>query len=520
MRRALSLGLAVLAAGGMVVAPANAATSTMGRITANAPTTAPSGAAAVLGHGLAQKLAAATPATRLVVLVHGTSRDAAVHAVAAAGMKRLLVLESIGVPAAVGTATQIRSLLHQPGVTYVEADAPLALTTDTSVRATHTDVALRTFIDRAGKPRFTGAGHSIAIVDSGVDGTHPMFKRRDGSSKVVRNLKIVCLDARVAYVSTSNGQVPPNPCPSGKTSDPFLVDAPNNDSDTISVGGHGTHVASIAAGVPTRDGRLTLSGTAPGADLVAISTGYTVSVLTSDVALDWIARNHTNPCAGAGRTCNPITVVNNSYGSEGGGAFDPKSATAKITARLVAAKVVMVWANGNGDFSNDGGNGSDNRSNPEGQNPLGGVISVANYDDGGSGTRDGRIDPTSSRGNKTQPNTWPDLAAPGTNITAACRPSLAVCSSGESDPNFGTISGTSMASPHVAGIVALLQQARPGITPAQVETVLENTAYRFATSAPWGRDTRNLATVTPSSFDRGHGLVDTLRALQAVLAKP
>ena len=455
-------------------------------------------------------LAKAAPADRLVVLVRGTDGAAAEHAVAAAGLHRITVLRSVGVVAASGTAAQIAELQHASGVVHVEPNLPLDLyADDTADVASRTAAARATtspVLDPQGHP-YTGAGHTIAIVDGGIDGTHPMFRRPDGTSKVVRNFKVACPPELLSGVDT---------CPS----DHLLVDmaqTPHNDTDSISAGGHGTHVASIAAGVPVQFGKRTLMGTAPGADLVGISVGTGINILTADIALDWIARNHSNPCADLGKKCNPITVVNNSYGPDGGGEFDPASTTAQITSQLVKDGVVMVWANGNGDTTdtnNRGGDGTKNRSNPEAQNPLPGVIGVANYDDQEIGTRDGTLDSTSSRGDASRPATWPDVSAPGSNITAACRPYLAICSSQESDPNFGTISGTSMASPHVAGIVALLQQAKPGITPAQVEDALEDTAHRFQFGAGYAPDPTN--PTTPSSFDKGHGLVDATAALQDV----
>ena len=515
-----------------------------------------------LSTGLVAALRDAPAGQRLSVLVHGTSKQAALDAIDAAGLEVLLVLESIGVPAAIGTPEQITALTAQRGITYVEADAKLELLLDTALHATRTDEAHTTTFDTScetttteggpaaghsqgnGRGRgnaaptttttcdqvgpFTGAGQSIAIVDSGVDGTHPMFQRADGTSKVVRNMKVACVEGVVWFndnptTPEENDRVPGNLCnAAGEGTDAFLVDVPTNDTDTISAGGHGTHVAGIAAGFPTvlDDGR-TISGTAPGADLVSISVGAGISILGSDIALDWIARNHANPCASQGATCNPITVVNNSYGPDGGGEFDPESATAKITERLIADGVVVVWANGNGLLSDTsaqpGGDGTENRSNPEGQNPLPGVISVANYDDGGTGSREGSLNPSSSRGDATRPATWPDVSAPGSDITSACRPYLAICSSSESDPNYGTIGGTSMAAPHVAGITTLLREANPSITPGEIELALENTAHRFQFGAPYWTQADAGNPDSPTSYDKGHGLVDTMAALGAVL---
>jgi Subtilase family. len=146
-------------------------------------------------------------------------------------------------------------------------------------------------------------------------------------------------------------------------------------------------------------------------------------------------------------TCPPIKVTNNSYGPSGGGEFDPNSATVKIQRALAAEGVLTVWANGN-----DGGNGAESLSNPPGMDPTPG-ISVASYFDKGNGTRDGEVSSYSSRGKKGDP-TYPDISAPGEDITSACRPYLAVCSTGLDPRNgpglldlgtFNTISGTSMA---------------------------------------------------------------------------
>lgn len=81
---------------------------------------------------------------------------------------------------------------------------------------------------------------------------------------------------------------------------------------------------------------------------------------------------------------------------------------------------------------------------------------------------------TSSRGmNRALPDIIkPDIAAPGTNILAAV---------GVGDPNpaeWGLMSGTSMASPHVAGAGALLRSLYPSLTPAELQSLLMTTAYR------------------------------------------
>jgi len=296
---------------------------------------------------------------------------------------------------------------------------------------------------------------------------------------------------------------------------------PNSvDTDTISGGGHGTHVNGIVAGRPTTlsDG-TTLSGAAPGASLVDISTGAVLLIVGADSALNWVLENHDHPC-GAGvsaASCPPIKVSNNSYGPTGGGSFDPNSATVKLQRALAADGVVTVWAAGN-----DGGDGSASMTNPPGQDPTGGILSVASYYDEATGTRDGKVSDYSSRGAAADPSTWPDLSAPGEDIDSSCRPYLPICSTGLAPKNgpgpldigtFNTISGTSMAAPHIAGIVAQLFQADPGATPAQIESALKGSAYRYTDGAPY-----TSAGGYTSSYDKGTGLVDVVAAVARLTA--
>ena len=150
---------------------------------------------------------------------------------------------------------------------------------------------------------------------------------------------------------------------------------------------------------------------------------------------------------------------------------------------------MTVWANGN-----DGGDGSASLSNPPGMDPTGGILSVASYYDQDTGTRDGAVSEFSSRGAAGDQSTYPDISAPGENITSSCRLYLPICSTGLDPGNgpgpldigtFNTISGTSMAAPHIAGIVAQLFQANPAATPAQVEDAMKTTAYKYTDGAAY-----------------------------------
>ncbi len=463
------------------------------------PLTASAGAdlAPVSAH-LSGTLGSLTGAGQALVMVHGDTLADAEDAVAEAGMTRKFAFEKIGVVGALGTAQQIQEVRAQDGVTYVEGNAPIEFFQETSNTATRGLEAAQTLTGADGKP-LTGTGVSVAVIDSGVDPTHPYFREADGSSAVVANLKTVCepLTETVCTVQRVPGSV---------------------DTDTLSGGGHGTHVSGIVAGNPTTltDGG-TLQGAAPGAKLVSVSTGAVLFIIGADAALNWVLENHAAPC-GPGvpaSTCPPIKVTNNSYGPSGGGDFDPNSATVKLQRALVKEGVVSVWANGN-----DGGDGSESLSNPPGQDPTGGILSVASYYDQDTGTRNGTVSDYSSRGKAGDQSTYPDISAPGEDITSACRVYLPICMTGLDPRNgpgpldlgtFNTISGTSMAAPHIAGIVAQMFQANPNATPAQVESALKRTAHKYTDGAPY--ESGPLGT---TSFDKGYGLVDVVAAAGAL----
>jgi serine protease AprX len=265
-------------------------------------------------------------------------------------------------------------------------------------------------------------------------------------------------------------------------------------------------VAGIAVGneLTLLDGTR-VGGVAPGARLVMLSAS--TALVDIEGALRWVLRHHAAPCGPAvpAAACPPIRVVSNSWGANSQEVF-------RLQRALAAAGVVTVWATGN-----QGGDGSTSQSNPAGVDQTPGILSAADYDDRGTGTRDGRISPGSSRGQADRPETWPDLSAPGTGIISSCRPYLWICTLLGQEPHDGPgpndvgtyepMTGTSMSAPGIAGIVAQLCQADPGATPARIEDVLKATAHKYRDGAPYQRVGRST-----SSYDKGAGLADAYAA--------
>lgn len=453
-----------------------------------------------------------------VVIVNAVTYEAAASAVEAEGLRVLMKFPKADAVVTKANTDQVNALARAEGVLYLEGNRPVRQMLTTAREAVRAPLAEQEYAaptvtpaptKKNGKPKkkaqptvtpgrgtLDGRGVGVAIVDSGVAADHPMFEGR-----VAKNLKQVCLP--VVCEDTE-----------GDANDDFFVDVGANDTDTGLGGGHGTHVTGIAVGgrVKMADGS-DISGMAPGASLYGLGSGLALFVLSPASSLNWVLENHRNPCGAEGGPtpeCPPIKVVNNSYGSIS--EYNANGLYEKLSDRLVKEGVSVVWAAGNGDSLNDGGDGSDNRTNGPGASPVPGVMMVANYSDGDSGSRNGGLDSSSSRGQKGRPETYPDLSAPGTNITSSCRITLPICSPDPADPNFGTISGTSMASPMVAGAIALLRQAYPSATPGEIELALENSAYKFGDASSYEPDPRNPADTT--SFDKGHGLLDVANALR------
>ncbi len=299
---------------------------------------------------------------------------------------------------AVGTVGDVRGLTREPSVEYLEENRKLKYFGDTAVWASRSRVAQEAvsggpYLDGGGDV-LTGDGVGVAIVDSGINATHP-----DLTNRVGKNFKIVCTTP--GLINTTTGQC------FGPLA---FVDVGNTvNSDTTS--GHGTHVSGIVAGDGTQSTgpypvpaaapnvRGTFTGVAPRATLHGFSTGEVIVVLYAAEAWQYIFDHYDE--------FEPrIKVINNSFGEDGGGSYDPNSIDAKLVKALVEQKgVTFTFSSGN-----NSGTGSADVTSSYCDDPTPGVICVANYDDSsagtsptGTGNRDFALNASSSRGNAANP---------------------------------------------------------------------------------------------------------------------
>ncbi|MDQ1402368.1 MAG: serine protease AprX [Actinomycetota bacterium] len=454
---------------------------------------------------LAAQLAKAKPGATIgafVNVVHGASPASVL---AAHGLKLTQDFSDVDAAFAVGTAAQFKALQHDGAVSYIEPNRTYKMFDNsryaTRVEALQSPVYGGRYRD-ASNQILTGKGIGVAEIDSGIDGTHPDLKNH-----VVKNFKVVC--ATPVLVNSSGD----------KADQCYQVTfQETQDSDTSS--GHGTHVAGIVAG----DGSASngyFKGVAPEAGLYGFGTGEGDSIITQQAvsSFQWVIDNWD-------KVTPNIRVITNSWGCPGGCAFDPSSLVTKLVDKAVSKGITVLFAAGNdggsdavtGDSLNEGSNDT---MSGDAKNPTPGVIAVANYDDLTYGARDSVLDSSSSRGLASDATTWPDVAAPGSFITSTCNHATPICSTGPApawSPYYASLSGTSMATPHVAGIVALILQQNPLLTPAQVESLIQATAHKIpvvaANPGAYVDDPQNPGST--SSFDKGAGLADVQAAIDAL----
>jgi serine protease AprX len=374
------------------------------------------------------------------------------------GILRGTTLPHLGMVAIPATAGQVRAL-SSTGVDKMRADPDFANL-------------------HQGLP-VTGQGIGLLINDSGIDGTHPDLAY---GTHVVQNVfSPFDITSVAAFLPALN-----------------VEGIPDTDLNV----GHGTHCAGIAAGTgAASNGRY--AGVAPGANLIGFGSGAALFVLNGLGGFEYALANQSR---------YNIRVISNSFG--GSGAFDPNSPISIASKQAHDHGIVVVFAAGNS------GPGKDTIG-PDSKAPW--VISVA------AGTKEGGLASFSSRGiPKAQRAAGdfnaPTITAPGTgrefasnsgkftsdvvstrsktNIFANGETSQADLELAPTDLLYYTeISGTSMATPFIAGTAALMLSADPTLTPDDVRSILTQTASQMPGY---------------SEFEAGAGYVNVYAAIDKV----
>jgi subtilisin family serine protease len=262
---------------------------------------------------------------------------------------------------------------------------------------------------------FDGRGVTVAVFDSGIDASSPDFAGR--------------VTGQQCFCDNLDGS---GCCPNGDS----MQSGPGSAQDD---NGHGTHVSGIVAG----NGKTAPRGIAPGARIVAVKvldhSGAFRSFTQVYRALEWIAAER-----------HDVKVINMSFGSWNvyTTAACETAAIAlgmqDVVAQLRRRGVLITAASGNQ-------SAVDGTTLPACMNDVLGVGATSKINDAVELF--------------TNSSTAIDLVAPGAVITAAGR-----------GGGFATMTGTSMAAPHIAGALALMHQVSGGtMTAEQSESILKNT---------------------------------------------
>lgn len=346
---------------------------------------------------------------------------------------------SISVVNLKGRAGNIENLLDHPAVERIENDTAVELMMERSLRTINATQVWDSRIREAGssgtRDNIDGKGVTVVVLDTGIDADHPDL---DYAEKTIINLK---------------ADIPGGP----------WHERINTDTSY----GHGTHCAGTVAGNGDASAGAR-RGVAPGANLLGLSVGDIGITLTNVLGgLEWVYE-HTKP----GANEHNIRVISNSWGTSGR-EWDPEDAISRICYKLAAENnVVCIFAAGNAGENNH--EGTEITTSPYANTPVN--VGVAALERDGSG-----MAYFSSRGQADLTETWPDVGAPGVKIWSAHARKTAISALDKirgtnPNPYYLAISGTSMATPHVSGLAALMFQACPSLGMSEVHEDWSGTA--------------------------------------------
>lgn len=334
------------------------------------------------------------------------------------------------------------ALNGDPKIQFVSIDHPMNVADDLTNDAVGTSAAWN-----AG---YTGAGIGVAVIDSGINDSHPdLWDSTETHSRVV-------------YHQDFTGT--PTTNAAGAQYDLY---------------GHGTHVAGIIGGNGYLSGGQ-YEGVAPGVSLVDLRALDQNGAGTDSTVIAAIQE------AIALQNTYNIRVINLSLGRGIGVPYAQDPLCQAVEAAWNSGIVVVVAAGNYGRLSVNGSNGFGTITAP-GNDPY--VLTVGATKSNGSGSPASEtLASFSSKGPTTYDhvvkpdivapgNAVVSLAAPGATLEAAYAQEYVTGTDGKDD--YFTLSGTSMATPAVVGAAALMLQENPALTPDQVKARLMQTAYKM-----------------------------------------
>lgn len=393
------------------------------------------------------------------------------------GVTNGVTFTRLGMVGAVLTAGQVRCLAANPSVRSIWSNDRQRYFMNQARMVTGVD-KVRTdapFTLRNGGMPVTGNGDfSVLVIDSGIDATTADLPF---GSKVVQNTqRVVSTDTGNTGITVGGVEL------NGFTPSLSIENVPNTDNV-----GHGTHCSGIVGGLGSRSGG-TYGGVAPGAKIVGSGGGAVILVL--DALAGWeYGLSHQDQYK--------IRVITNSYGPLGGGEYDPDHPFMIAAKNAYDHNMTVLFAAGNDGSAKD-------TLSPYAQAPW--VIGVA------AGTKEGMLAGFSSRGlprgerlsddNPMNDNEAPTITAPGngryfenslarfgfTADIVSVRASTGVTALIDLNdtelapamiPFYTEMSGTSMATPFTAGVVALMLDADPALTPDEIKQILTDTATKM-----------------------------------------
>ncbi|BDU15710.1 S8 family serine peptidase [Lysobacter auxotrophicus] len=353
----------------------------------------------------------------------------------------------------------MRQIASDPNVEYVEVDKiNRAFLTPNDTRYSEQWGYSGTYGIKANQAWdvTNGAGSVVAVLDTGIT------SHSDLSANVLPGYDFI-IDTTVS--NDGNGR-------DSDPSDPGDWVSANQCGGTHAAqpsSWHGTHVAGTIAAVTNN--AKGVAGVAYGAKIVPVRVLGTCGGYDSDIA-DAIIWASGGTVSGVPANANPAEVINLSLGGSGACGTTTQNA---INSAVSRGTTLVIAA----------GNDNTNVSNASPAN-CSNVIAVAS------------ITSTGARSSFSNYGSLIDIAAPGSNI-------LSTLNSGSTSPGaetYASYNGTSMATPHVAGVVALLQAAATTPkTPAQVESIIKAnvTAFPSTPSQPIGPGILNAKAVVDAA---------------------